>query len=138
MATVPPCEGSGVPWSCAITGLEMDKARKLCLGGLVVLAAAAIGGGCTKKDAAPADDAPCTVASADSVGIVECDTYLCKSEACFVRSQRTAAMAKALVKAERDSFRIVSRTPEGKNGSLKAMCVTKLQQLAVNPGCAAK
>jgi hypothetical protein len=132
MATVPPCEGSGVPWSCAIWGLGMSKA-------LFVLASAillsALGGGCTKKEAPPEEDTPCTVSSADSVGIPECDTYLCKSEACFRRSKPAAA--KSMVKAERDSFRIAAGSAAGKSGAVKAMCVSKLQQLAANPACAA-
>ncbi len=132
MATAPPREGSQVPWSCAIRASEMDTR-------LFILASAALVsalGGCTKTaPPPPEDDVPCTVASADSVGVAECDTYLCKSQACLERSKRSPSQVKAIIKAERDSFRIAAGTREGKAGAVKEMCVAKLAQLATSPAC---
>jgi hypothetical protein len=96
-------------------------------------ALSALGAGCTKKEAPPEDDTPCTVSPADSVGIAECDTFLCKHEACLRRSR--GAASKALIKAERDSFKLAVTSSEGKPG-LKAICVSKLAQLATDPACA--
>lgn len=116
------------------TDLEMNKALLFLVPTMVLVA---LGGGCTKKDPPPEDDVPCTVSSADSVGIAECDTYLCKSEACFRRSKRSPAAAKAMMRAERDSLRIIGTSSAGKSGGLRAMCVSKLQELTANPACAA-
>jgi hypothetical protein len=108
---------------------------------LVMLALAvglvALGGGCascSKKDAPPDDDdPPAASASApdkDSVGIAACDAYLHKYETCLAHTGNLQAM-----KAQRDSFRIAAKTPEGRTG-LKATCKKLLAQLSTNPSCA--
>lgn len=100
--------------------------------------------GCSKKNDAPApaetaSAAPAVPPSAlipgtGPVGVPECDEYLRRFEACTNASGSPLAGSRPAFKAQRDSFRIAARTPEGKDG-LKPLCQKMLDQLSADKRC---
>jgi hypothetical protein len=92
-----------------------------------------VGVGCSKDDASKGGEGK--AASADSVGVAECDDYITKYEACITKAGGPAkAAAETAFKAQRDAFKQGASTPEGK-AALKTSCKSMLDGLATNPMC---
>jgi hypothetical protein len=102
-----------------------------------------LGAGCSKKDT-PSDAEAATSATAAvqaplsssatpaPVGVAECDDYLQKWEACI---RRTGALTSLqALKAQRQSFFMAARTPEGKEGLAKT-CQSLSDKLATSKAC---
>ena len=110
----------------------------------LALALAPLGAGCSKKNDAPTTAETASAASAVSVpplapgapvGVAECDENLRKWEACLGTAKSPLAGSQPAIKAQRDSFRIAARTPEGKEG-LRPLCQSMLARLAADKSCA--
>lgn len=100
---------------------------------IALLAAGALLAGCNKDGGKSGDGS--TAASADSIGVTECDDYLKKMESCLGKMPAQAkAASEAAFKQNRDAWKQAASTPAGKEG-LKTACKAALDAIAQNPMC---
>jgi hypothetical protein len=94
------------------------------------------GAGCSKEEGAKGGDAKeNTAASADKIGVQECDDYITKYAACIAKMPAAAkGPAEQGFKQLKDGWKAAAATPQGKEG-LKTGCKTALDGLAQNPMC---
>jgi hypothetical protein len=98
---------------------------------LAVMAGIARGlAGCTEGGEAALVDA-----SAVPAGAPECDAYVARYEACLTHvGEPDRAAAREALKAQRESFGLLSRAPAGR-ATMKATCQKLLDGLERNPVC---
>ena len=89
----------------------------------------------TAAAATAAAAAPAAAAAGSDIGVVECDDYLKKMEACLGKmpAASKAAMEQGF-KASKDAWKQAAATPAGKEG-LKTACKAASDAMASNPMC---
>jgi len=97
----------------------------VAIGSVLVLGCSKDGGGGAKADSSGKAGA----ASGQSLGVAECDAYFAKWDECSAKSPAVKAVMAESVKQNRDAWKTMAATPEGKE-HLAGACKAAAEALA--------